>query len=129
MFVVGSEAEAADMMVAGEGLEEAEAGMPVTMSRLCSPLVNEETLKALRSVICAGADQIILEVLDDGAGGRGGDGVADAVTIDVAVSVTTTVLVLVVAAREGGNIVEVFDKADDIEARELVLGRAVSEGE
>lgn len=34
-----------------EEVEEAEAGMPVTRSRLSSPLVKEETLKELRSVI------------------------------------------------------------------------------
>ena len=56
--VVGS--EAAEMKIA-----EAEAGMPVTMSRLFFPLVKEETLKAQRSVICVGADQIVLEMLLD----------------------------------------------------------------
>lgn len=97
---VASEAEAAEMRVAveedeAEAESEAEAGIPVTMSRLCSPLVKDETLKALRSVICAGADQIVLEVLNDGncEGSGGGDGGADAVTVDVAVCVTTTVLV------------------------------------
>lgn len=95
---VASEAEAAEMRVAveedeAEAESEAEAGIPVTISRLCSPLVKDETLKALRSVICAGADQIVLEVLSDGNCEGSGDGGADAVTVDVAVCVTTTVLV------------------------------------
>jgi hypothetical protein len=107
LVLVGSGAKAAEMRVTGVGVEgdvggaEAEAGMPVTMSMLCSPLEKEDTLKALRSVICAGADQIIPEVLNAGGGA---DGEADVVTIDVAISVITIVLVLVVAAIVGGDV-------------------------
>lgn len=136
--LVGSGAEAAEMRVMGVGVgarvgvrdADAEAGMPVTRSRLFSPLEKEETLKALRSVICAGADQIILEVLDtDGSGDADGgvDGEADTVTIDVTISVMTTVLVLVVAARVGGDVAEAFEE-NGIETTELVVTRVISDG-
>ena len=128
LVLVGSGAKAAEMRVTGVEVEvggaEAEAGMPVTMSRLCSPLEKEETLKALRSVMCAGADQIILEVLN---GGGGVDGEADVVTIDVAISVMTTVLVLVVVvARVGGDVVT-FEE-NEIERAELIIVGGISDG-
>jgi hypothetical protein len=129
---VGSEA-AMERKVA-----EAEAGMPVTMSRLCSPLVKDETLNALRSDICAGADQIVLEVPDDGDGGRGGDGegvanvITGSATVSVVVPVTMSVVVVVVVQDwRGKGVVEKFeericvDRADEKIAE--LLARGISE--
>jgi hypothetical protein len=113
--------------------------MPVTMSRLCSPLVKDETLNALRSDICAGADQIVLEVPDDGDGGRGGDGegvanvITGSTTVSVVVSVTMSVVVVVVVAQDwrGKGVVEKFeericvDRADEKIAE--LLARGISE--
>jgi hypothetical protein len=128
-----AEAEAAEMRVAKEMVVEAEeeeaeayAGMPVTMSRLCSPLVKEDMLKAVRSVICAGIDQIVLEVFDDGTG-VDADGVADALSVMISVAVTvfvtTSVLVdvKVEAFAESG-----IDRTDEVR---VLLTSVLPEGE